>query len=425
MGGFGGVFLAGEVVRGTVLRQLALKIIPDSSEAQLAELIAATNLNHPHLIQSYSAGECTFSRQESLYLAMELAQGSLEQGLQQGRFNTTQTRQFIQEVASALVYLHNQKRVHRDLKPGNILQVKQTWKLSDFGLVRQMDLQSYVYTSNFAGTIVYTPPEGFESQISPAWDMWSLGIMLVEMTTGELPYKFNDLNQLMKRVINGSLQLPPLPKEFEPIILGCLQTERQRRWTAQQVLEAVTPKTAPSIFSTPQISSFTETFPNGIKLEMVAIPAGEFLMGSPDSDPSANNSEKPQHRVKVGAFAIGKYPITQEQYKAVMGNNPSHFQIFKQQWLQKAIFVARKHPVDSVSWHKAQEFCNKLTKTTGRIYRLPTEAEWEYTCRAGTKTRYYYGDNENLLGEYAWYQSNSNQTQPVGEKSRMDGGYTI
>lgn len=274
--------------------------------------------------------------------------------------------------------------------------------------MRHLDTQSYVYTSNPIGTIVYMPPEAFDGNISAAWDLWSLGIMLVKMTTGKLPYSFNDQTQLMKQVMNGSLQLPPLPREFEPIILSCLQKDRQKRWTAQQVLEAVTPKTTPSIFSTPrtpsstpQIRSFTETLPGGIKLEMVGIPAGEFLMGSPDSDPSAHENEKPQHRVKVGAFAIGKYPITQEQYEAVMGNNPSSFKHYKQQWFQKEILTTGRHPVERVSWYNAQEFCKKLSKTIGKIYRLPTEAEWEYACRAGTTTRYYFGDNENLLLEYA------------------------
>jgi formylglycine-generating enzyme required for sulfatase activity len=145
---------------------------------------------------------------------------------------------------------------------------------------------------------------------------------------------------------------------------------------------------------------FTEKLANGIRLEMVSLPAGKFTMGSSES-----NDEKPQHQVKVNSFAIGKYPITQAQYQAVMGTNPSHFKNNPQ------------NPVEQVSWNDAKAFCQKLSQITGKTYRLPTEAEWEYACRAGTTTRYYFGDNDNQLGDYAWYEGNSNRTtHPVGQK---------
>ena len=155
------------------------------------------------------------------------------------------------------------------------------------------------------------------------------------------------------------------------------------------------PETAPG-----NKTSFTENLADGIKLEMVSLPAGKFLMGSSDSD-----REKPPHQVKVNSFAIGKYPITQAQYQAVMGDNPSGFKNNPQ------------NPVESVSWDDAQAFCQKLSQITGKTYRLPTEAEWEYACRAGTTTRYYFGDNDNQLGDYAWGRENSNRTtHPVGQK---------
>ncbi|MCA2624075.1 MAG: SUMF1/EgtB/PvdO family nonheme iron enzyme [Microcystis sp. M20BS1] len=152
-------------------------------------------------------------------------------------------------------------------------------------------------------------------------------------------------------------------------------------------------------------TSFTENLPNGITLEMVNLPAGEFLMGSPDSDSDAQSREKPQHQVQVNSFAIGKYPVTQAQYEAVMGTNPSHFKNNPQ------------NPVEQVNWNDAQAFCRKLSQITGKTYRLPTEAEWEYACRAGTTTRYYFGDDANQLGDYAWYDGNSqDKTHPVGQK---------
>ena len=146
----------------------------------------------------------------------------------------------------------------------------------------------------------------------------------------------------------------------------------------------------------------------GVKLEMVLIPAGEFLMGSPDSEKDAHADERPQHRVRITKpFYMGKYLVTQEQWEALMGNNPSHFK-------------GPKNPVEEVSWDDCQQFLDKLNKRQGNPagkFVLPTEAQWEYACRAGSKTRYCFGDDASKLDEYAWYEKNSDdKTHPVGEK---------
>jgi len=143
-----------------------------------------------------------------------------------------------------------------------------------------------------------------------------------------------------------------------------------------------------------------------IEPEMILILASSFLMGSEEDDSQAYADERPQHQVTITqSFYIGKYLITQEQYQAVMGNNPSNFK------------KGGKYPVEYVGWNDAQEFCKRLSDMTGKIYRLPSEAEWEYACRAGTQTNYYYGNDKSQLGEYAWYDKNSNsQTQAVGQK---------
>ena len=163
--------------------------------------------------------------------------------------------------------------------------------------------------------------------------------------------------------------------------------------------------------SKPPLPIITKTLPGDINLEMVQIPGGQFMMGSPDSDPDATSDEKPQHQVKLKGFAIGKYPVTQEQYQAIMGNNQSLFQ------------DNSKNPVERVSWNDAQEFCQELSQMTGQKYRLPTEAEWEYACRAGTQTRFYFGDDEKQLEEYAWYRGNSvARPHPVGQKKPNNWG---
>ncbi|CCI34251.1 SUMF1/EgtB/PvdO family nonheme iron enzyme [Microcystis sp. T1-4] len=423
-GGFGGVFHASEMVRNTSVQEVAIKVIPESSDDKLIELTNARKLEHSNLIKAYSVGEFTFLNTEMLYLVMELAQGSLENHITKGGLSSSEIKNITAQVAQGLNYLHGQNKVHRDLKPGNILKVNQQYKLADFGLIRTLNNKSHTQTVHNSGTIIYMPPEAFRGDISSAWDLWSLGIMLIEMTTNQLPYKFNnDIHQLMAKVMNCELQIPSLPKEFKPIIEGCLQKDRKQRWTAQQVLNALqpvgwtsppSPPPAPAavkkpVSPIPLIASptpFTEKLPNRVTLEMVSLPAGQFLMGSPDSD-----YEKPPHQVKVNSFAIGKYPITQAQYEAVMGINPSHFK--NNSWLKNN----PQNPVEKVSWNDAQAFCQKLSQITGKTYRLPTEAEWEYACRAGTTTRYYFGDDGSQLGDDAWYSANSqSKTHPVGQK---------
>ena len=137
-----------------------------------------------------------------------------------------------------------------------------------------------------------------------------------------------------------------------------------------------------------------------ICMKFAWIPPGEFTMGTPGN----NTYEKP-HRVKLTkGFHMGIHPVTQAQWQAVMGNNPSRFK-------------GDDLPVEMVSWTECVAFCEKLGKGDGKQYRLPTEAEWEYACRAGSQSTYYFGDDPKLLGDYAWFNGNANgNTHPVGQK---------
>jgi formylglycine-generating enzyme required for sulfatase activity len=123
---------------------------------------------------------------------------------------------------------------------------------------------------------------------------------------------------------------------------------------------------------------FVEELGNGVKLEMVYVPGGQFMMGSPKEEESSDDDERPQHSVNVPSFLMSKYPVTQAQYETIIGSNPSRFK-------------GSQRPVERVSWDDAQAFCQKLAKQTNKPYRLPSEAEWEYACRAGTKTPFYFG----------------------------------
>ena len=129
---------------------------------------------------------------------------------------------------------------------------------------------------------------------------------------------------------------------------------------------------------TKSANAYTEDLGSGVKLEMVAIPPGEFMMGSPETEYGRDEDESPQHRVRINYwFYMGRFEVTQAQWRAVMGSNPSD---------------CDECPVEQVSWNDATEFCQKLSARMGREYRLPSEAEWEYAARAGTTTPFAFGD---------------------------------
>ena len=131
---------------------------------------------------------------------------------------------------------------------------------------------------------------------------------------------------------------------------------------------------------------FTEDLDNGVTLDMIAIPGGSFMMGS--SIGEGYSSEKPQHQVTVKPFFMGKYPVTQAQWK-VIASLPKVNRDLKP---KPSKFKGNNRPVERISWYDAVEFCKRLCRETGRQYRLNSEAEWEYACRAGTTTAYYFGD---------------------------------
>ena len=150
---------------------------------------------------------------------------------------------------------------------------------------------------------------------------------------------------------------------------------------------------------------------NKVTMKLVLIPAGKFMMGSPKDEKDRYDNEGPQHEVAISKpFYMSIYTVTQTQYEQVMGKNPSN---------DKDI----QNPVNTVSWDDAVEFCKKLSQKTGKTVRLSTEAEWEYACRAGSKTRFYYGDDDSKLDDYAWYSENSSKTKhAVGQKKPNDWG---
>jgi len=387
---------------------------------------------------------------------------------------------WLQQLVEILDVVHKANYFHRDIKPNNImLNSEDKLVLIDFGAARE-ETETYLQKMQGGQTLTglmtkgYTPNEQQQGRAEYRSDFFALGRTFVFLLTGQQPNHFEEsltkgliwhekARNYSKELRNfiDDLMAPDVEKRPRDTqaILKRLNTLKEQNLSASQdntipllIGQKMSPKEGKQLviplpsewakisrrklivgggvavgvvgvtglgllikntkLSFPTLSrNYTETLPGGVKLDMIAIPAGEFLMGSPNNDSDAENDEKPQRQVKLASFLLGKYPVTQAQWHAVMGHNPSNHT------------NNPENPVELVSWYDAQDFCRKLSLLTKKIYRLPSESEWEYAYRAGTVTRYFFGEDASRLGEYAWYQDNSNdQTHPCGQKKSNDWG---
>jgi formylglycine-generating enzyme required for sulfatase activity len=198
--------------------------------------------------------------------------------------------------------------------------------------------------------------------------------------------KFNELRQKgggALTIAGVTVKLPPKPVPAQTFEFETVTVNRRGEIVQREIKQA---------------KYFTEDLGNDTALDMVYIPGGTFMMGSPEGE--GDDDEKPQHQVTVSAFFMGKYPITQAQWREVaalprvardLKPDPSHFK-------------GENLPVERVSWDDAVEFCARLSNKTGKNYRLPSEAEWEYACRAGTTTAFYFG--KTITSQLANYRAN-------------------
>jgi formylglycine-generating enzyme required for sulfatase activity len=232
---------------------------------------------------------------------------------------------------------------------------------------------------------------------------------------GTMPHRIL-VNRCTQRLSNNTGVLPELARwgvETWGYALGVLQPKDLEQSDYEQGANTARRGQPPTFASDSMVI-------NSIGMKLVLIPKGTFMMGKAfwlASWLASSLFKAGQHQVTISKdYYLGVTEVTQGQYKKVMGNNPSEFQggRFKG--------VGLNHPVENVSWKDAVEFCRKLSmwpeeKKAGRVYRLPTEAEWEYACRAGSQTAFHFGDDPGSLGDYAWFRDNSGgQTHPVGQK---------
>jgi formylglycine-generating enzyme required for sulfatase activity len=445
-GGFGVAYCAMENRTGQLV---VIKTLNHSQQAKedfdqlqkkfINEALRLAQCNHPHIVKVHE-----LIQEDGLWgMVMEYIDGDdLARYVdQQGKLTENEALRLIVQVGQALEYVHQRGFLHRDVKPNNILLRRDTKEavLIDFGLARE-------YNAGLTGSMTnsmtqgYAPIEQYDRQgkFGPYTDVYALAATLYSLLTAEVPFPAN---------FRKHAQLPS-PKQHnsqitdrvsDAIVKGMELAPQDRPQTVSEWLELLMSSNAnsPTIPSSPiytpqpkaqiltrkfefeyakidenlkitrhrgQAEFFTEDLGNGVVLEMVAIPGGTFMMGSPESEERRRESESPQHQVSIQPFFMGKFTITQQQYKAVMGNNPSRFK--------------RKNlPVEGVNWDNAVEFCAKLSKKTGKRYQLPSEAQWEYACRAGTITPFHFGetittDLANYNGEYAYASS------PIGKYRR-------
>jgi formylglycine-generating enzyme required for sulfatase activity len=421
------------------------------------EAMTLKGLSHPHIVKVYELIE-----EGGLWgMVMEYLDGQelADYVLERGKLTEAEALGYIEQVGKSLIYTHQQQVIHRDIKPHNIMLRKGNREavLIDFGLARGF-IDGKTLTMTNAKTPAYAPIEQYESQghFGAYTDVYALAATLYHLLTGTPPLPSN-YRQLNYPLSPPSSLNPDLSQVVSAGIMRGMELHRQARpQTIEEFLQLLglgTPailsiqsppisKPQPAVASTPspatnlpklskiQFTSvklnnqgkiidqpagsaeiFIENLGKGVELTMVRIPGGKFLMGSPESEKERQENESPQHQVSVAEFYLGQTPVTQAQYQAIMGNNPSQFQ------------GNDKLPVEQLTWLEAMDFCQKLSQKTGRIYRLPSEAEWEYAARAGTTTPFTFGETitpevVNYDGNYSYGKAAKGEyrgkTTPVG-----------
>jgi len=382
-----------------------------------------------------------FEQDKRFYLVQEFIDGEdLSKELeQQGKFSEKQIKQLLTELLPILDFVHKQNVIHRDIKPENIIRNSQgSLVLIDFGVAKELSGSVLTRVGTVTGTPGYAAPEQMQGHVFPASDLYSLGVTCIRLLTGCLLEEKNgtlvdelfDPMQMAWVWRNKAVSLSnDLGQVLDKMLLFPVGARYQ---SAAEVLQALNPvsvsptqKSAPPPQSKPvqplqvtstqilaksqpklsHLQSFTEDLGNGVNLEMIAIPGGTFTMGAPETEPQSHDNQRPQHLVTIQPFLIGKYAITQAQWKAVAKLPKIGFDLKP----DPSYWKGNNRPVEDVYWYDAVEFCARLSENTGHNYRLPSEAEWEYACRAGTTTPFYFGEtiNTNQVNYEGQYQKHT------------------
>jgi eukaryotic-like serine/threonine-protein kinase len=429
----------------------------------ITEARRVARLKHPYIVPVHDVG----TEGESCFIVSEYVEaGSLGDRLTKSPPSIAETTRWLGEIAAALEYAHLHGVIHRDIKPANILiDHHGRALLADFGIAQSAQKTGAFAPS--LGTLRYMSPEQLEGKpATPQSDVYSLGVVLHECITGRLPYSSNEPSVLRREIAGGATQVSKevpaalwavcakatrrLPHErhtsaahfaseleraagkanlkgmwwrsrpvFVPlfiavacgaILVGSFLSKASMT-SAITDQRTATPSKDSANGMIPGASTATTVPPDvqvkplptrdsSIGIRLIEIPAGYFYMGSDRGNPD----ERPVHRVTISRpFYMGQTEVTQEQWLAIM-ETP--------RWREREyLHEGPEHAASCVNWFEAMEFCQKLTArdreagvlSADEKYTLPTEAQWEYACRAGTATYWSFGDDPELIGHFAWW----------------------
>ena len=382
-----------------------------------------------------------FDQEQRKYLVQEYIDGSdlLKILSTEGVFNQQQIEKLLDDLLAVLKFVHENNVIHRDIKPENIIKRKSDGKLVlvDFGAAKEA-LKDSSHLGTIIGTASYIAPEQAAGRAKFASDLYSLGATCLHLLTSVEPIDLydtdegewnwrshlhdNDIDYELSRIIDRLVESAS-NRRFQSVVevtkalagetthVPALKpSPRPKTKASRRKLKFSRQTTAPNFelldFHYSKISDdscvilgqkmglsisrysgqakyVAFQLNNEIVLDLINIPQGKFWMGSPELEQEREIPESPRHSVKIKSFLLGKYPITQAQWWAVMNHNPSRFADFD--------VIQSKKPVERVSWFDCALFCEKLSQLVGREFRLPSEAEWEYACRGNTQTPFHYG----------------------------------